>query len=115
MSAPVGSSANSASAGQRRFARNGFAGRTLRRRFSHIKERKMAKTKLTQVETRLQAGAKIIREVTGNPSDPTRWIYSDGHGTPRADVVARLISNGSLVGVGDGLFGDSQTYSYRNA
>jgi hypothetical protein len=71
----------------------------------------MAKSRKTFVEQRLEAGACLLKTMTGNPSDPVRWTFSNSNGCARADVVERLIADGRVKPMNDGLFEDSQSYA----
>lgn len=65
----------------------------------------------TFVEQRLEAGAILLKTMTGNPADPIRWTFSNSNGCARSDVVERLIASGKVKPMNDGLFEDSQTYA----
>lgn len=69
------------------------------------------KAKKTLVEQHMERGALLLKTLTGDPAQPVRWTFSNIHGAARADVVERLLSDGRLRPLNDGLFGDSQTYT----
>lgn len=67
--------------------------------------------KLTLVEQRVRAGARIIAEMTGDLDRPVAYTFADNGKAARADIVQRLIEGGVLASRDDGLFpGCGQTW-----
>lgn len=64
----------------------------------------------TLVEQHMERGALLLKTMTGDPAQPVRWTFSNIRGAARADVVERLLADGKLKPLNDGLFDDSQTY-----
>lgn len=70
----------------------------------------MAKPRKTLVEQHMERGALLLKTMTGDPFQPVRWTFTNIRGAARADVVERLLTEGKLKPLNDGLFDDSQSF-----
>lgn len=61
-------------------------------------------------ESRLKQGARVMKTLRGGQ---TEWSFAEDGQAARSDIVERLIRDGVLAPMNDGLFGDSQTYGVR--
>lgn len=69
------------------------------------------KRKETIVERRLKEGARIMKTATRDAATGVIWTFADTGKTARADICERLVADGVLAPLNDGLFpGESQTW-----
>lgn len=73
--------------------------------------RKPRVPKKSAVELRLEAGASVMKTISQDAPTGAFWTFADNGRAARADVCQRLIEAGKLHPMGDGLFGDAQTYA----
>lgn len=65
---------------------------------------------MTRVEERLFRGAALMKTIDADAALGCVWCFDDGE-SARADICERLVSEGLLVSVDEGLFpGMGQTY-----